>query len=575
MANPDTVTIAITFWADGYFDITPDAAISPQFKFGAEPDTVYTDTDQSLVKYMAIGDGYDDVCRTNNNYNLIFHSLTDGVMPAATSGYLMIWYDFQSLLPDDCTILEAKIPVVVAGESAVTYGADEGFIAVLDTLVADASWLSAAAGCGTAWKKASSWLYPDFNDTGTTWSPAMDDRAYLWDFGVVGDLNMNGETVFSAATYDTVMYDVRSLVQHAVTYDSPNYGFLLSSIDGFNQLAPRMGTHASSVGHNPTLYITYTSSPYRGVWSGRDFAFVLQSDDGVDVIEAWSDTTSAHGVKMTHFVDFTNPQGASDATWAAIKDIMAAGHDIQFHSNYDLLGRDGTSSLTHIVSSADDDSLEMALSRMQIFDALGLSLADTLTTMRDFAYPTGTYGAEAIDVMRAQGYRSGRATSSRGNLVNGIKRQEPEWFADGTFATQQSDSARVLSPGRTLNIFALYSRASIGYITGDDINAPCDSIYGNLQRLLDEANRYDKAALFPFAHDRDYEDGRTVGIISEEQMSCVSQWLEDRPWIWTPTWVQLIDFYTREATAVDAPPWAASNHSALTASDKVYYTWEP
>lgn len=332
----------------------------------------------------------------------LFNPVQDGAAVLRT----LMWWDLDNI-PDNVTIVEAKICLDLQYAGNVAVSASEGMYAVLDTLSADYPWLLANTRTDSPYYQNTSHNEPR-RGLVTAWSPLLNDRTATWHYGLRSPLahDKTGD-VDVLATGDDICIDIKEMLQYWVDFHDVrgirNSGFYISGYKAAGGSVQISLGGAGAQNNNPTLIVRYQNKPYSGYdWGDYPFVFVFTTDDQHrDNFDYYKPVFDARGLKYTLFAAGADV-GNNRLTSAQMLQMHNEGYEVANHGS------------THrYLSTVPQDSIGYFLNRGWLASILGLSGADTLQ-IGSFGYAYGDTadfngGASAIiDRLVAYGYRGAR-----------------------------------------------------------------------------------------------------------------------------------------------------------------------
>ena len=349
MANPDTVTIAITMrayaGASGLIGATTSTT-RPLYRYPYTANYVYEDSIQTLFQYAAMDTVAPGTCHGDTR-DVAVRSGPDGGGVNASMSRLIVRWDVEELIPVGADVIDADILICMRDRTSWAFGAGEGFAAVQDTFVAD-TWWHEPDICHDAWGTKTYWNMMRATDS-APWTPSQASRAAVADLGVLGAAP-DGHDPYTAAANDTVSIDALSLVEGIIESGWQNSGTWITVIDdisGGRDHWVTVGNGTQNNGHNPTLYVTYvTSSPvafnHEKPWDGRELAFVFSADGGYEDLGQGDYLAIADslGAKLSILMDERKvADNANQFDYATLQTHAANGHDIGYmghtHASWD------------------------------------------------------------------------------------------------------------------------------------------------------------------------------------------------------------------------------------------------
>ncbi len=380
---------------------------------GLTPSTTITCNDSTKFRhgYIRRDGAYADSCFNRTTTTVTLQTTLPLWTPGAAHQYGMLWWDLSNI-PDNVTIVEAKLCIDLAYSNNLTIAEGEGLIAVLDTLSSDMGWVGASKAVCSQWM-------PFYNNTGwthmnrvtdTEWSPPIASRNAAWFWGLSSsparDITGDAGTM---ATNDDVLIDVKEILQYWVDYHDSrqisNAGFWLTGLnDAAQTVVITTSTAGSQENRMPSLIVRYQTKAYTDYdWNGYPFVFVFTSDDAHGSNFGYMDEFNARDKKYTIFsvldrLDISNHMTSAQLL-AAYNDGFEIGNHGLRHNR------------TRVVA---EDSLGYLVGRSWLSTKLGLSGADT-ANIKSYAYAFGdtvnktTAGASlTIPILESFGYGGAR-----------------------------------------------------------------------------------------------------------------------------------------------------------------------
>lgn len=579
MATVDTVTM---LWAmeETLVDGEWDAGDHPNAAWpSAAPDSLYEDTDGTVLFGFQASRGAPTQAPGLYNASVMRQrAVPEANWPATTSQqYLTGIYVDLSDIPVNSEILEANIGLMNPQSGNIDLTGGEAMWAVLDTVAADVDWISSALyepSGNISRLRDVSWNNTDQTNA-TAWSPALDDRDAMKDFGPTSE--PWDETVLPGGTF---ALDVRRAVQYHLDYGTSYAGFLIF-IDASPVAYEEMYWSRKDIADGtkqPFIFIKYRTRDNQKAWGNDAFAFNFQTDDQDTANYSYSEIMEARGYNYTLFVRGDAIDGyngySSDRklSVAELQDFMNAGHEIAHHTldhldpddnaNFDYYG------LGNIISSTADDSLETEIERDFLVEVLGISAADSASVIRTFAYPGGGFGAEAVEELATFGFLGGRVAGGS----TGIGTQGPPRFAAGGAyeATQETDGAMRLSVGDTINMFVLHNGYGIDEITLGSAATTEAEIIDAMEDFVTASWRSNQSLMGLFAHG--YPGGvYGSSVCTDQQLKWILDYLEGRGDTRIGTFAELLAFWRSQAVATEAPSWAAGYTAQASAQNQIFW----
>lgn len=319
--------------------------------------------------------------------NISFLTTTPFYIPPASVLSAQFWWDLSNI-PDDVTIVEAKLSLRINYANDLAIGAGEGFYATLDTLSSDARWLNAPVSPFACRYSNTSWNRPR-RAIDSPWSPLLSQRQRAHEWGIQSGIcrDVTGDPAV-LATGDAVAIDVKEVLQYWVDYHDVrgirNAGF---NIQGFRAAGGSCDLSLGITTPNnrngaPSLIVRYQNKKNTDYdWNGYPFVFVYSTDDGSDDnVDFYKPVFDSHGLKYTAFIHGAAPDAAGAMTSAEIKQMHDEGYEI---GNHQLRHRN--------MNTVPVDSIGYFLNRQWLANILELSGSDTMQ-INTFAY---TYGDTA------------------------------------------------------------------------------------------------------------------------------------------------------------------------------------
>ena len=226
---------AMTYlWKTSY-----QGATSLHSEFPASAEVMYADA--ASVQYGNISVQAPDSVLYNNNYLRAFCDPESLFPRAGLVRMPLYWFDMDALRGK--MIVSAKLCLI--SELTGTFASDRGYFAILDTVAADAGWLSGVpAGADVHRANDPCWARMSVADAGSAWAPSLDSRSNFSDYGLVSGTAHLGLVHTPPTTPVTI--DVTTIVASWAAGVQPNNGFIASATQTYASFAFAGGAGAAS-----------------------------------------------------------------------------------------------------------------------------------------------------------------------------------------------------------------------------------------------------------------------------------------------------------------------------------------